>query len=330
VQNDLLSKQSIRDKLKQFALTSRLLLGIESQVRTDDGARIITGVSDFVVRSFPWDRLVPVIEKEIGHRLEQIDASELASKLIQYGFDKGWDAKAFDFVLDFAEGYVNRESTVRQLGAMASAAISRIPANGLMSFALNAFAGFMSEERLGETIRQLLQTQIDELRRDTNPTRAGISDTLKWKLEEMLAKPETKQAIEQWKRDMTERLDLASTLHAFLEQTRDRLLAYIHTDGYASDVVAPVVEQAIGRLREDQETVERVETFVQDKLAGLIEDNHHKIGLLIEENLNKYDNETLIALIEDKVGSDLQWIRVNGAICGFIIGLVLTAIELLV
>jgi uncharacterized membrane-anchored protein YjiN (DUF445 family) len=33
--------------------------------------------------------------------------------------------------------------------------------------------------------------------------------------------------------------------------------------------------------------------------------------------------------MEDKLGNDLQWIRVNGAICGFIIGLGLAGLKML-
>lgn len=329
VQNDLLSKQSIRDKLRQFAIARRLIDGAEAQLRTEEGTKAITGISDFAVRSFPWEKLGPVLEKEIGNRLDEVDTASLASGLVEYGFSHSWDAKALDFVLDFAEDYVNRESTVRQLGALAAEGIGRIQTNGLMSFALNAFAGFMSEERLGETIRQLLQAQIWELRKANNPTRVGLSETVRVKLETTLAKPETKQALEQWKRNLVERLNLSDNLNAFLLQTRDRLLAYIHTEAYPREVVAPVLEQAIARLKADEAQLVRIETFVQDKLSGWIESNHHKIGTLIEENIRRYDNETLIAMLEDKIGGDLQWIRVNGAICGFFIGLVLAGVHLL-
>lgn len=329
VQNELLSKDSIRDKMKQFAVVEKLMDGVEAHIRTEEGSKAIVSVSDFAVRSFPWEKLGPVLEREIGRRLEEVDLAAIASGLAQYGFARDWDGKALDFVLDFAEDYINRESTVRQMGAMASDAIGRIQAGGLMSFALNAFAGFMSEERLGETIRQLLQSQIGELRGANNPTRIGISETLRAKLGDLLERAETKEALEGWKRDLLERLRLPEHLNAFLEQTREKLLAYIHSESYPQKTVAPVLEEAIRRLRENEEKVGRIETFVQEKLAAWIERNHPKIGALIEENINKYDNETLIALIEDKVGSDLQWIRVNGAICGFIIGLVLAAIHLL-
>ncbi|MNR61759.1 hypothetical protein D3C85_1835940 [compost metagenome] len=62
---------------------------------------------------------------------------------------------------------------------------------------------------------------------------------------------------------------------------------------------------------------------------NLMEKHYSKIGDLVQENLNKLDNDSLIAFIEDKVGHDLQWIRVNGAVCGFVVGLILTGTKLL-
>jgi uncharacterized membrane-anchored protein YjiN (DUF445 family) len=61
----------------------------------------------------------------------------------------------------------------------------------------------------------------------------------------------------------------------------------------------------------------------------LVEKNHSQIGDLVQENLDKLDNETLTKMVENNVGKDLQWIRVNGAVCGFIIGIFLTGIQAL-
>ena len=51
---------------------------------------------------------------------------------------------------------------------------------------------------------------------------------------------------------------------------------------------------------------------------------------LVQENLDKLDDKTLIEMIENNVGKDLQWIRVNGAVCGFMIGLVLEGIKAII
>lgn len=61
-----------------------------------------------------------------------------------------------------------------------------------------------------------------------------------------------------------------------------------------------------------------------------VEANYYRIGLLVRENLDQLDDQSLVKMLEEKVGSDLQWIRVNGAICGFLIGLVLTVVHMLI
>ena len=67
---------------------------------------------------------------------------------------------------------------------------------------------------------------------------------------------------------------------------------------------------------------------IVEGVTTLLEKNHSKIGNLVRENVDKMDNASLISLIEDKVGQDLQWIRINGAVTGFIIGIALTALRM--
>ena len=70
--------------------------------------------------------------------------------------------------------------------------------------------------------------------------------------------------------------------------------------------------------------------LVTKQVVKLVENNHSKIGKLVQENLDKLDDKTLIEMIENNVGKDLQWIRVNGAVCGFMIGLVLEGIKAII
>jgi uncharacterized membrane-anchored protein YjiN (DUF445 family) len=83
----------------------------------------------------------------------------------------------------------------------------------------------------------------------------------------------------------------------------------------------------MNKIKEDAATVERMEDWLQKQIVKLVESNHSKIGKLVQENLDKLDDKTLIEMIENNVGKDLQWIRVNGAVCGFMIGLVLEGLK---
>ncbi|CKF58443.1 Predicted membrane protein [Streptococcus pneumoniae] len=86
----------------------------------------------------------------------------------------------------------------------------------------------------------------------------------------------------------------------------------------------------MNKIKEDEQTVQKIEEWLQKQVVTLVEKNHSKIGKLVQENLDKLDDKTLIEMIENNVGKDLQWIRVNGAVCGFMIGLVLEGIKAII
>jgi uncharacterized membrane-anchored protein YjiN (DUF445 family) len=123
---------------------------------------------------------------------------------------------------------------------------------------------------------------------------------------------------------------------------------------------APVVRETLARLRRELESqladpVSTLSILVDRKLrAGIVEllddpdrratfdrwvrataDDllrryHHQIGLTVRENLEALDTGRLVAMIEARVGNDLQFIRLNGAVVGGLVGLALAAVHWLV
>lgn len=102
-------------------------------------------------------------------------------------------------------------------------------------------------------------------------------------------------------------------------------------DGKFTDTyLLPFLTRLLNDLQKNPEKLHIIENWIQKQIIHLVEENHSKIGQLVQENLDKLDNETLIHMMENKIGTDLQWIRVNGAVCGFIIGILLTEIKALI
>jgi uncharacterized membrane-anchored protein YjiN (DUF445 family) len=86
------------------------------------------------------------------------------------------------------------------------------------------------------------------------------------------------------------------------------------------------VELAIGRLvdklKADDESRNRVSLWVNQHLASFVLSNHSNIAQIVKDTLKKnFPNEKLVSWIEDKVGGDLQYIRLNGALVGGLVGL---------
>jgi uncharacterized membrane-anchored protein YjiN (DUF445 family) len=68
---------------------------------------------------------------------------------------------------------------------------------------------------------------------------------------------------------------------------------------------------------------------VRQIALDLVEKRHDRIGEMVRGSLEKLSDLDLVGQIESKVGRDLQYIRLNGAIVGGFAGAVLAIIKML-
>jgi uncharacterized membrane-anchored protein YjiN (DUF445 family) len=99
----------------------------------------------------------------------------------------------------------------------------------------------------------------------------------------------------------------------------------------ASDSLwGPRLEQLVVDLLAAVETDEvlavRLNVWLRDLAAGLVDAHRSEIALLIESTVNAWDAELMSSKIEQEVGADLQFIRINGTLIGGVAGLLIYAI----
>lgn len=119
----------------------------------------------------------------------------------------------------------------------------------------------------------------------------------------------------------------ASLLEPVLEALWSDLLADVR--GPSSRVVeraAEQLERALDRLSRDPAARQRANDWLRSRLTALIERNHAVLGDVVERRLREVSDRRLVTMIEDRVGDDLNWIRINGACVGGLIGLTLHAL----
>ncbi len=83
------------------------------------------------------------------------------------------------------------------------------------------------------------------------------------------------------------------------------------------------VDAWMERLRTDPVLAEQVNAWCRRLAIGQVEQHHGLIGVLVEEQMNRLSEKNLSALIQARVGEDLNWIRLNGTFVGGLIGVAL-------
>lgn len=136
------------------------------------------------------------------------------------------------------------------------------------------------------------------------------------------------QKIDEYKISLDSNVELNNLTIKILDELKNIILGYVKED-YIRNNILPMLNNLIDSISEDIDLINKLEQQIQERVSGYISSNHENIGRLVRDNIERLDTETLIKLIEERVGDDLQWIRINGAICGFCVGLVLGIIRVL-
>ena len=197
---------------------------------------------------------------------------------------------------------------------------------GFMQFAVNAFIGYLDEDKLGTMIQGFILTKVAELKVPYTQQRVALMNGLRSGLSQLVERLTETGQLDAIRDGMLESLQLDEKLAGIIDAWREKGAQFVHSESF-SDTVWPYIERFIDRLEDNQDLIMEAEQWIKQQVSSMIEQNHDRIGTFVKENIDRLDNDQLVELIEDKVGQDLQWIRVNGALCGFLIGIVLQLID---
>jgi uncharacterized membrane-anchored protein YjiN (DUF445 family) len=88
--------------------------------------------------------------------------------------------------------------------------------------------------------------------------------------------------------------------------------------------------QSFGRgIQSDQLMVDKINNFIKNDVLSVLINNKKMIGELISSTVKSWDTDEVSKKLELEIGSDLQYIRINGTLVGGLVGLLIYAAECL-
>jgi uncharacterized membrane-anchored protein YjiN (DUF445 family) len=88
--------------------------------------------------------------------------------------------------------------------------------------------------------------------------------------------------------------------------------------------------QSFGKgIQADQLMMDKINNFVKNDVLSVLINNKKIIGELISSTVKSWDTDEVSKKLELEIGSDLQYIRINGTLVGGLVGLLIYAVECL-
>ena len=326
LKNDWLSKESIQEKVKFIPFTEKLIAFMKKQMQTAPFREGLIKLLKKMIGYIEVEKITPIIKKQIILTLSNVEMRKLLQLISSQLLNEKLDQKALDHILKKVDTWLRQEHTSHRLGTVSMNVINNIQADGMLQFALKSIQSLLSEEKLGNIVQNLLLSVIKSLQQEGEPNRAALVLYIQKEIQGLSDNTQLVEGVEKWKHQLLSNWEPDQTITESLHQLQQKALDFVDDKDFIDTYVIPMMNHFLDIIHENNNNIDH---WIQKQIIVLVENNHSQIGNLVQENLDKLDTETLVDMVENNIGKDIQWIRVNGAVCGFFIGIVLTGIQVL-
>ncbi len=186
-------------------------------------------------------------------------------------------------------------------------------------------------DEVSESLSKALAEQLHDIERDPHhPLRVKLDEQLlvfAQKLAE--GDREACASLERLQQRLVDHAELGPLLSHILSRLQQTLREQLSAPQTPLDrLLERLLDGLIASLRAEPLTQERLDGWVRASILDLVHRHHGVIGEMVAGALEKLSDQDLVNQIEEKVGADLQYIRLNGAVVGSLVGMALALVKL--
>ncbi len=280
--------------------------------------RMRRGASRLVVdmlESLDQDRLGAMVRGALAGQLRGIEVAPLIGQALSAAIAENRHIPLIDGIVRWAGRTIEaNEPILRDMVSARAGSILRW--TGLDSTLANA-------------ILDGLHKMVLEMADDPNhPLRAKAEEGLATLAVDLQHSPELRARIETLKNDLLANPALGQWWQGMWERMRATLLRMARDpDAVMDGRFGEALRQLGETLQSDPRLSATINRFARRAAVGIAASYGDGIVRLVSDTIRGWDTETLTTRLENTVGRDLQYIRVNGTIVGGLVGVVIHAVD---
>ncbi|HEX8388260.1 MAG TPA: DUF445 domain-containing protein, partial [Sphingomonas sp.] len=185
------------------------------------------------------------------------------------------------------------------------------------------------DESLSDRIIDGLDKLLGEMARNPqHPLRLRAEDGLDRLAWDLQHDPETRLRVESLKAELIDNPAVQRWLDGMWEQARAGLLKIARDpERVMAGKLGDMLRQLGHTLQTDERLGHTINRFTRRAVVGIAADYGDGIVRLVSETVRGWDADTITRRLENAVGKDLQYIRVNGTIVGGLVGLLIHTVD---
>jgi uncharacterized membrane-anchored protein YjiN (DUF445 family) len=305
VERNFLAPAIIAERLRGLTPGRRLAGWLAEPENADRAADQVTAALPYVIGSLGDRALRDFVARSFGEQLKELDLAPLAGRLISLFTASGQYDALFDRALDAAQQMLAANAD-RIYAAVEERSRWWIPKR------VNRYMAVALIEGIEEVLTELRLP--DSAARER--FRAGIEDVAA----SLVASPARQLRFNEVKNRLIEHPDMQAWLGGIWDELRRVFLDDLAAPASRTREAVRTAMLSLGRsLAQDQAMQARLDATIEHAALAVVP-WRGQIGALISEVVRGWDARTVTRRLELAIGSDLQYIRMNGTLVGACVG----------
>ena len=267
-----------------------------------------------VVAALDDERLGNVAKDALRGQLVKLDIAPLLGQMLQAMIKERRHMLVLDGVIKWAAKTLEaNEDIIRQMVEERAGSIMR-------------WTGL--DDRLANAILTGLHKLLAEMAEDPDhPLRAKGEEGLAGLAHDLRHNKELQAKVTHWKGELLANPAIGKWIDGIWQQGRKSLLtAARNPDAAMAGKFGEALIQLGASLQDDARLKGQINRFARRAIVGTTENYGDNIVALVSDTIAKWDASTITDRVENAVGSDLQFIRINGTLVGGLAGIAIHAI----
>lgn len=273
------------------------------------------GLAAHMLEAFDQQRLGGMVKAGIGQRLRALDVSPLLGQALTAAIAEDRHLPLLDGIVRWgARLLASNEELIRGMVHERSGAMMR-------------WTGL--DETIATKLIDGLNGLLTGIAEDPeHPLRAKAEEGLAGLAQDLINDPRMRERVATVKGEIIDNPAMQRWLDGLWEQARGGMLRIARDpDAMLAGPVGDALRQLGSTLQTDPKLRATINRFVRRAVVGMAADYGDGIVRLVSETIHGWDANTITRRLENAVGRDLQYIRINGTLVGGLVGLGLHTLD---
>jgi uncharacterized membrane-anchored protein YjiN (DUF445 family) len=315
VEHNFASPEVVSAKLTGVDLSGRLAQWLSAPERTEVFADRVISLIPQLLGSVDGHQVRHFVSDSVSKRAQGINLGPLLGEVVTMLTAEKRHQVLLDKLLRAADEYISaNEPRIRQ----------RVRDNTAWFW-----QRLSMDDKVADSVVAALREIVAEIARDpAHPLRLRLDEAIAKLARDLATSPEYREQIALHTRKL---LDYPA-LRDYTAGLWHDILASMHEDISSPDShikgwLQEATQAATHALLSDEQLRWRLNEWMHNVAVEVVQAHQRDVGLLIADTVRDWDTETITRRIEQQVGEDLQYIRINGTLIGGLVGLAIYTIS---